>query len=487
MKPDSYNCLVNGKWISSSDGKTFEDFNPADSRDIVGIFPDLAVQDVSAAVDAAAKALPGWRALGMAKRAQVLEKAAQVLEKRLEEVAQALTREEGKTLMESRGETARAVAILKFYAAEGSRPLGEVIPSANPKTLLYTTRVPLGVVSLITPWNFPVAIPMWKMAPALIFGNTVVLKPASLAPLTSILLGKVMEEAGVPPGVVNVVTTRRRDAGEVLVKHPEIKALSFTGSAETGRHLAKIACENGKKYQLEMGGKNPVIVAEDADLDQAAELTVSGTMRSAGEKCTATSRAIVVGRAHREFTGKVVTRVKALKLGPGTDPDSYLGPVISEEARQSILSLIEAGKKEGAKLLAGGSIPKGGQFAHGFYVEPTVFDEVSPKARIAREEIFGPVLAIIPAGTLAEAIAIANDVEYGLSASLFTKDLNSVLDYAEQIEAGLVRVNGETAGVEPHAPFGGMKGSSSYSREQGRAAMEFYTQIKTVYVDRAGK
>ncbi len=487
MAAKEYKCLIDGKWVGASDGKTFEDINPADTRDIVGTFPDLTKEDVTAAADAAARALTGWRALGPAKRAAILEKAAQILESRLEEVAQALTREEGKTLMESRGETARGVAILKFYAAEGQRAFGEVIPSANPKTLLFTNRVPLGVVSLITPWNFPVAIPMWKMAPALIFGNTVLLKPASFAPLTSILLGEVMAQAGIPAGVLNVLTTRRRDAGEVLVKHPAVRGLSFTGSSEAGRHLASLACQMGKKYQLEMGGKNPVIVAEDANLDQAAELTVSGAMRSAGEKCTATSRAIVVKSVAKEFTEKVVKRVQALKLGPGTDKDAYLGPLISEEARDSVLSYIEAGKKEGAKLLTGGGTPKDKALANGFYVEPTVFDHVNPTSRIAQEEIFGPVLAIIPAPGLPEAIAIANAVDFGLSASLFTRGLNSVLDYIDQIDAGLIRVNGETAGVEPHAPFGGMKGSSSYSREQGRAAMEFYTQIKTIYVDAAGK
>ncbi len=486
MSAKAYKSYVNGAWIESSSGGTFEDVNPADTRDLAGLFQDLTKADVENAVESAANALPAWHALGPAKRASFLEKAAGILEGRLDEIAGALTLEEGKTLMEARGETARCVAILKFYAAEGSRPYGDVIPSANPRTLLFTDRVPLGVVSLITPWNFPAAIPMWKMAPALVFGNTVVLKPASLAPLTATLLVEVMDKAGIPAGVVNLVTTRRRDAAEVLVTHPKVKALSFTGSAETGRHLAKLACAGGKKYQLEMGGKNPVIVAEDADLEQAADLTVSGAFRSAGEKCTATSRAIVVAPVLEKFTALVVKKVKALKLGPGTDPGAYLGPVIAEEARKSILAYIEKGRKE-ATLLTGGGVPKGEPFDRGFYVEPTVFGDVKPDSVIAQEEIFGPVLAIIPAKDLDAAIAIANDVEYGLSASLFTRDLNAALKYTDRIEAGLVRVNGETAGVEPHAPFGGMKSSSSYSREQGRAAMEFYTQIKTIYVDYAGK
>lgn len=482
-----YQSLINGQWTSAAQNKTFKNLNPADTRDEVGDFADLGLPEMEAAAEAAAKAYPAWRSLGAPNRANLLEKAAKLLEARLEEVATALTREEGKTLMEARGETNRGIVILRYFAGEGLRPLGEVLPSANPKTLLFTSRVPLGPVSIITPWNFPVAIPLWKIAPALVFGNTVLFKPSPLTPLTAVLLGQIFNDAGFPAGVVNVLTTQGKDAAEVLVKHPAVRGLSFTGSVATGKHLAGIALERGIKYQLEMGGKNPLIVAEDADLDQAVELTVSGAMRSAGEKCTATSRTIVVKAVAAEFTKKLVERVKSLKMGPGTQADAYLGPVINEDARKKILGYVDMAKKEGAQLLAGGGIPQGESFAHGHYVEPTVFGGVQPDHHLAQEEVFGPVLAILEASDLAQAIQIANLVSFGLSASLCTRDLNAAMTYIDQIEAGLIRVNGETAGVEPHAPFGGMKQSSSYSREQGRAAMDFYTQVKTIYIDPAGK
>jgi aldehyde dehydrogenase (NAD+) len=483
----SYQSFIDGKWVSASDGKTFANLNPADTRDEVGQFADLTVEDMNKACEAAGHALPAWRALGGPGRAAFLDKAARILESRVDEVAAALTREEGKTLMESGGETLRGVAILRFYAGEGSRAFGEVLGSANPKTLLYTNRTPIGVVSLITPWNFPIAIPLWKMAPALVFGNTVLYKPSPFTPLTAVLLGKVLEEAGFPAGVVSVLTTTRREAAEVLVKHPQVRGLSFTGSAATGHHLAGLASERSIKYQLEMGGKNPILVAADADLDQAVELTVAGSMRSAGEKCTATSRAIVVKPVLEAFTKKLVEKVKGLKVGPGTQADAYLGPVISEDSRKKILGYIETAKKEGAQVLTGGGAPADPALAHGHYVEPTVLANVKPTDRVACEEVFGPVLAVLPAEDLKDAVAIANGVSFGLSASLCTRDLNAALTYVDQIEAGLVRVNGETAGVEPHAPFGGMKQSSSYSREQGRAAMDFYTQVKTIYIDPAGK
>ncbi len=482
----TYLNYVNGAWTEPSTRNYFSDVNPADTTDEIGRFPDSGIEDLDAAVRAARAALPAWRALTGAQRGGFLFKAASVLERRLDEVASALTREEGKMLFESKGETNRGVVILRYYAGEGMHGVGEVLPSAmNARTLVFTTRLPVGVVGAITPWNFPVAIPIWKAAPALVYGNTVVLKPAALAPLVAALIAECFAEAGLPPGVFNVVHGQGRKVGQALVDHPFVNAISFTGSCDVGKRIAQSCSARGAKYQLEMGGKNPILCLEDADLAQAVDLTISGAMRSAGHKCTATSRAIVVESVAAEFTQRLVERVKTLKVGPGTDADSYFGPVVSEHQMGSILDYIQRGKNEGAKLLCGGERLTGGLYDRGWYVAPTVFGEVKPKMTIAQEEIFGPVLAIIPVKDFDEAIRVANDVPFGLSASLFTRNLNRALDYVQQIEAGLIRVNGETAGVEPQAPFGGMKSSSSYSREQGQAAREFFTQVKTVYLDRA--
>jgi aldehyde dehydrogenase (NAD+) len=482
----TYQNFIDGRWLNPVAEGYFPDVNPADTSDVIAQFPDSGVEEIAAAVTSARSALPAWRALTGAQRGGYLYKAAGILERRLDEVAAALTREEGKMLFESKGETNRGVVILRYYAGEGMHGVGEVLPSAmNANTLVLTTRVPLGVVGLITPWNFPVAIPLWKAAPALAYGNTVVLKPAGLAPLTATLVAECFAEAGLPPGVFNLVQGQGRKVGQALVDHPHVNGISFTGSCDVGKRIAQACSARGAKYQLEMGGKNPVICLEDADLNQAIDLTISGAMRSAGHKCTATSRAIVVESVYQEFTKRLVDKVKALRVGPGTDPESYLGPVVNEGQMQIILDYIQRGKNENAKLLCGGERLKGGLYDKGWYVAPTVFADVHAKMTIAQEEIFGPVLAIIPVKNFEEAIKVANEVPFGLSASLFTRNLNRALDYVQQIEAGLIRVNGETAGVEPQAPFGGMKASSSYSREQGQAAKEFFTQVKTVYLDRS--
>lgn len=476
---------INGAWTPAASGKTFERRNPGDTRDLVGVYPDSGADDVRAAVDAARAALPGWRKLSPDARAQYLYKAADILAARKDTVAAALTREEGKTLMEAGGETGRGVVILRYYAGEGLRVGGDVIPSVNPQTLFFTERVPLGVVGLITPWNFPVAIPLWKAAPALVYGNTVILKPSELSPETARLLAEVFHEAGLPPGVFNIVQGGS-EAGTAIASTNGIDGVSFTGSAVTGKSVARACVERGAKYQLEMGGKNPSVILEDADMAQAVELTVQGAMRSAGEKCTATSRAIVVESVADEFTSRLVERVKSLKIGPGTDSTAYLGPVISEAAKGRVLRYIEKAQAEGAALLTGGSAPDSPDLAHGHYVLPTVFGGVTPEMTIAQEEVFGPVLAILRVPDFETALQAANGVAYGLSASVFTRDLGSALRFAREAEAGMVRINGETAGVEPQAPFGGVKGSSSFSREQGQAAKDFYTQIKTIAFEKAG-
>ena len=481
----AFGNYIGGGWTPALSGKTFERRNPADTRDLVGEYADSDAADVAAAVAAAKAALPAWRRLAPDARAQFLYKAADILAARKDDMAAALTREEGKTFMESGGETGRGVMLLRYYAGEGLRIGGDVIPSVNPNSLFFTERVPLGVVGLITPWNFPVAIPLWKTAPALVYGNAVILKPSELSPHTAHLLAEVFAEAGLPAGVFNLIQGRGA-AGAALSAADGVNGISFTGSAATGKKVAFSCVERGGKYQLEMGGKNPVIVLPDCDLEQAATLTVQGAMRSAGEKCTATSRAVVMESVTDAFTALVVEKVKALKLGPGTDKDAYLGPVITADAKDKILGYLAKAKDEGAELLCGGGVPDGAVFANGHYIQPTVFGGVTPQMTIAQEEVFGPVLTILRVPDFDTALAVANDIAYGLSASLFTRDLGNALRFAREIDAGLVRVNGETAGVEPQAPFGGMKGSSSFSREQGQAAKEFYTQIKTVSFEKAG-
>jgi len=478
-----YQNLIGGQQMPCASGRTFRDANPADTSDTVGEFPASDAVDAERAVAAAATACPAWSALAAPARGAVLVRAADIIERRADEIAAALVREEGKTLAEARGETLRAALILRYYGMDVYHAVGEVIPSAGARSLLFTRRVPLGVVSLVTPWNFPIAIPAWKLAPAIAYGNAVVLKPSELAPLSSHLFVEALCEAGLPPGVVNVVHGPGAPMSQALIA-PPVSAVSFTGSAQTGRQIAMRAAEQGVKCQLEMGGKNPVLVMPDADLEHAVELTVTGAFRSAGEKCTATSRAIVVGPIIEPFTDRVVARTRGLVIGPGTDPAAHVGPVISEHARERVLAHIRMAAAEGARVLIGGGVPTGEPFDRGYYVEPTVLGDVTPQMAVAQEEVFGPVLAIIGVETFDEALRIANGVRYGLSASIFTRDIDCALEFAERIEAGLVRVNGETAGVEPQAPFGGFKASSSFSREQGRAAMEFYTQVKTISFDR---
>ena len=483
---ERFGNFVEGKWTEAAGRESFASINPADKRDVIGEFAASGVEDARRAVSAADAALPKWKALSGWARGEYLRKAADLLESKLEEVAQAMVRENGKTIGEARGETARGVALLRFYSAEGVRSLGEVIPSVNPRTFVYTTRVPLGVVSVITPWNFPIAIPIWKLAPALVYGNTVVLKPASATPHCAVLIAKVFEQAGLPAGVLNLVTGGGRALGEELVKNDRVHGVTFTGSNAVGRRIAVWAAERGVKFQLEMGGKNPVIVLPDCDLEQAATLTVRGAFGYAGQKCTATSRVIIVDPIYGPFSEKLVEKVKALKIGPGREESTFLPPVVSEEQRRGILESIAKGKAD-ARLLCGGGIPSGGAFESGCYLEPTVFGDVAPGSFLTQEEIFGPVLALMRARDFDEAIRLANDTRYGLSASIFTRDLNAVQEYAARIEAGVVKVNSETAGIEPQIPFGGVKESSSHSREQGRAAMEFFTSIKSVYMDRAGQ
>jgi aldehyde dehydrogenase (NAD+) len=478
-----YQLLIDGAWRDPASGNWQPNVNPANTDDVIGEFAAANADDANEAVNAAARAFTGWRATPMVTRGNILYKAANLLEARLEEVAQAMTREEGKTLPEARGETARGVAILRYYAGEASQPDGETYPTALPNRMLYTRREPVGVVGLITPWNFPVAIPLWKMAPALVYGNTVVLKPADLTPLTAWHIADVLHQAGLPAGVLNLVTGSGRVAGNAIVNHPDVKAISFTGSNGVGRDIQRKAMERGAKAQLEMGGKNPVVVLDDADLDLAVEMVTRGAMKSTGQKCTATSRVFVQEGIYSRFAAALTNKVKSLKVGDGSAADTYLGPAVSKSQQQTVLEYLEIGRQEGMKTAAGGEPYREDAYRGGFYVPPTVFLDAAVDSRVMQEEIFGPVVALAPVPTLDAAVEAANNIPFGLSAAIISRDIGNIMRFIDGIQAGLVHVNDETAGAEPHVPFGGFKESSSHSREQGKAAREFYTQLKTVYLD----
>lgn len=478
----TYLNYINGEWVPSTTEEVEESINPANKNEIVGYVQRSSKEDVEKAVVAAKQAQKVWRKLSGTARGEYLYKISNILESRLEEIAETMTREMGKTLPEAKGETMRGIAILRYYAGEGMRKVGDVIPSTDSEALMLTTRVPLGVVGVISPWNFPVAIPIWKMAPALIYGNTVVIKPAQEAAITAAKIIECIEEAGFPAGVVNMVTGTGSVVGQAIVDHPDVAGITFTGSNTIGKAIGQAAFARGAKYQLEMGGKNPVIIANDADVALAVEGTISGGLRSTGQKCTATSRVFVQAEVYEKFKEKLLAKVQELTVGNGLESTTWMGPCASEKQLNTILSYIEKGKTEGASLLYGGNRYIENDTENGFYVQPTIFENVTNDMAIAREEIFGPVLVLIKVSTIAEALELANDIEFGLSASIYTRDIGNMLSFINEMDAGLVRINAETAGVELQAPFGGMKNSSSHSREQGRAAIEFFTSIKTVFV-----
>jgi acyl-CoA reductase-like NAD-dependent aldehyde dehydrogenase len=471
--------LAGGEWL---DGRPADDVNPARPGEVVA---EVRLADATAAaraVEAARTAFPAWRATPAPARGEVLRRAADVLEGRAAEVGEEFAREEGKTLAEAVGETRRAVAILRYFAGQTLEPDGETYPSASPLTLLYARREPVGVVLAITPWNFPIAIPAWKIAPALAYGNTVVWKPAELTPLTSVRLLEALREAGLPDGVLNLVLGRGSEVGDALTGHPEVDAITFTGSNPVGRAIQRQVVERGVKVQLEMGGKNPAVVLADADLDLATQHVARGAFLSAGQKCTATSRVIVDRTILEPFAERLAETARTWKLGDPLDPATRVGPVVSRPALESILAYLERGRSEGGRFLAGGG--RAEHLGQGYFVEPTVIAGLPASSPLVREEIFGPVAVLLPADGLTDAIAQANDTAYGLSASLFTRDLGAALRFAQEVRAGVVKVNQESAGLEFQVPFGGMKESSSGSREQGKVAREFFTQWKTVYLDR---
>jgi acyl-CoA reductase-like NAD-dependent aldehyde dehydrogenase len=470
---------VAGEW---RDGvRTTPDLNPSKPSEHVALQHAGDAKLAAEAVEAAHAAFAGWRAMPPPARGEILRKAGDLLDQRAEAVGRDLTREEGKTLAEGIGETRRAVAILRYYAAQTLEPDGETYPSHSPATFLYARREPVGVVVAITPWNFPIAIPAWKIAPALAYGNTVVWKPADIVPLTATHLLQALVDAGLPKGVLNLVLGRGREIGDALVTHEKTDAITFTGSNTVGRAIQLTATERGKKVQLEMGGKNPSVVLADADLALAAEHVARGAFLSAGQKCTATSKVIVERGVLSDFQERLVALANGWKLGDPLEADTRVGPVASQDQLDTVTGYLAAGKKDGAKVLAGGA--RATQLGEGYFIQPTVLGDVPPTSTVVTEEIFGPVAAIIPAGSYDEAVRLANDTPFGLTSALFTRDLGKALRFASDIRSGVVKINQESAGLEFHVPFGGMKDSSSGSREQGKAAREFFTQWKTVYMD----
>lgn len=477
--------FIAGQWTPSESGITYPVYNPAHKERLLGHFQMSGAEDAGRAVAAAVAAAPGWADTPAPARAQVLFRALEIMGRRGEEIARTITAEEGKPLADARGEVKRAMNIIEYAAGEGRRMFGYTTPSELPSTVAYTVRRPLGVVGIITPWNFPIAIPAWKMAPALICGNAIVFKPASGTPLCAVKLTEVFEEAGVPPGALNLITGPGGSVGNALVESPEVAGISFTGSTEIGTELYTRGAAMLKKVQAEMGGKNAVILLADADLDKALGGIVQGAFGSTGQRCTATSRVIVEDGVYDEFMRQLVARTARLTIGDGMDEGVDVSPLASESQQRMVSEYIAAGRDEGATLAYGGRTLSGGIYDAGWYVEPTIFTDVSPDMRIAREEIFGPVLTVFRARDLDDAVAIANSVKFGLSSSVYTRDIPRAFRYINTVDAGMVHVNAPTLGGEVHLPFGGLKASGVGQREQGVEAVDFFSEVITVYIDYA--
>ena len=480
-----YNNHIGGKWVESSTGRTYTITNPASNESVLAEFQTSGVEDALKAVDAAHEALAGWANTPAPVRAGVLFRAIEILRQRGDDIARTITLEEGKPLSDAQGEVKRSLNIMEYAAGEGRRMFGYTTPSELPDTVAYTTRRPLGVVAIITPWNFPLAIPAWKIAPALICGNTIVFKPASATPWSAIKLMEVFEEAGLPPGVMNVVTGPGGSVGNALVESPLVKGISFTGSTEIGTGIYAHGAGLLKKVQCEMGGKNAVILLADADIDKALGGIIQGAFGSTGQRCTATSRVIVEEAIYDEFMEQLIDRTSKLKIGDGLDPEVDVSPVASKAQFDIVMEYIGIGTEEGAELVQGGHAVTGGIFDQGYYIEPTIFADVQTDMRIAQEEIFGPVLTVLKARDLEDSIQIANSVKFGLSSSVYTKDLTQAFEYINTVESGMVHVNAPTLGGEVHLPFGGLGASGVGHREQGTEAMNFFTEVITVYIDHA--
>ena len=483
----TFHNFIDGAWVPSVSGELFENRNPADPDDVIGLFQKSTSEDVAQAIDAARLAYDRWRLVPAPRRAELLFRAAQLLAERKDAFARAMTREMGKVLDETRGDVQEAIDMTFFMAGEGRRQYGQTVPSELRDKFAMSVRQPLGVTAVVTPWNFPMAIPSWKIIPALVCGNTVVFKPATLTPLSALHFVKVLEDAGIPRGVVNLVTGGGGDVGHAMVVSDHVRIVSFTGSTAVGRTVSEQSAPSFKKVHLEMGGKNVIMIMEDARLDLAVEGCLWGGFGTSGQRCTAASRVVVHEQVYDAFLDQFVARAKALRVGGGLDPSSQMGPLVSEAQREAVQRYVEIGQEEGARLACGGQSLTGRAFAGGYFHDPTVFADVAPSMRIAQEEIFGPVVSVIPCRSFDEAVAIGNGVPYGLSASIYTQDINRAFAAMRDMYTGLFYVNAPTIGAEVHLPFGGTKATGNGHREAGTAALDVFSEWKSIYVDFSGK
>ena len=487
MSTVTYHNYIDGSWMPSGSGQLFENRNPADQREPIGLFQKSDGKDVAQAIDAARRAYARWRLVPAPRRAEILFRAARLIEERKDLLARDMTREMGKVLAETRGDVQEAIDMTFFMAGEGRRQYGQTVPSELRDKFAMSVRQPLGVSAVITPWNFPMAIPSWKIIPALVCGNTVVFKPATLTPLSAVHFVKILEEAGLPPGVVNLVTGGGEEVGEALTVADDVRVVSFTGSTAVGRLVSQKAAPAFKKVHLEMGGKNVIMIMDDANLELAVEGCLWGGFGTTGQRCTAASRVVVHENVYRSFLDRFVSRATALRVGDGLDPATDMGPLVSQGQLQTVVRYVEIGRTEGARLVCGGHALAAGAHANGHFHEPTIFADVSPGMRIAQEEVFGPVVSVIPCRSFDEAIEIGNDVQYGLSASIYTQDVNKAFAAMRDMNTGIFYVNAPTIGAEVHLPFGGTKATGNGHREAGTAALDVFSEWKSVYVDFSGK
>jgi len=485
-KTREYKNYINGEWVASKSKQTFENRNPANNDDLIGTFQESNADDLNAAVDAAHRAFEGWRLTPAPRRADFLYSVGNILKRDKEKIAREMTREMGKVLDETKGDVQEAIDMAFLMAGEGRRLHGITTPSELPNKFNMAVRMPLGVAGLITPWNFPIAIPAWKGMAAMITGNTVVIKPASLTPLSVVMLAEAFEESGLPKGVFNVVTGGGREVGEPMTKHPKISVISFTGSTDVGREISIACAPQFKHLHLEMGGKNIIMVMDDADVDLAVDGALWGAFGTAGQRCTAASRIVAHKKIHDQFVEKLAGRAKKLRVGYGLDPNVDMGPNISASQIKTVEKYVKIGKDEGAKVVAGGAALTDGDYAKGFFHQPTVFADVKPAMRIAQEEIFGPVTSVMKCDSVEEAIAIGNGVKYGLSSSIYTRDINKAFVAMRDMYTGIFYVNAPTIGAEVHLPFGGTKETGNGHREAGVAGIDVFSEWKSIYVDYSG-
>ena len=484
----TYHNYIGGEWVKSSSGEWFDNVNPADTSDVIGRFPKSNPEDVDQAVAAAKNAATKWRRTPAPKRAELLFNLGEILRENKDQFTRDMTREMGKVVKEAGGDVQEAIDCTYYTAGEGRRLHGFTTPAEMPNKFAMCVRQPVGLCGLITPFNFPMAIPSWKLIPALVCGNTVVIKSGEDVPLSALNLVKACEEAGIPKGVVNLINGSGSDVGSALVEHPDVRLISFTGSTKTGRSIAEQCARDNKIVSLEMGGKNAIIVMDDADIDNAVEGSLWGAFGTSGQRCTASSRLVVHKKIYKKFVAKLVERAKSLRVGNGLDPKTEVGPVIHEDAMEKILGYVSIGKNvDGATLACGGNRLTKGDYGKGWFIEPTVFSDVAPKHRIAQEEIFGPVTSVIPFSTLDEAIEIVNGVKYGLSSAIYTQDVNQSFYAMQELYTGICYVNSATIGAEVHLPFGGTKGTGNGHREAGTQVLDIFTEWKSLYIDYSGK